>query len=329
LYRESYMIGFVVLGLIFCWWVLEKVLARFRLNCHGKAVFITGCDTGFGRLAVKRFYSMGFKVFANFLQQENVESLKKELATETTPSTSSKAEFHPLVFDVTDEKEVIAASEEVKKLLPDGEGLWGIINNAGISQGYFLEVTEIQNFRNVLNVNFIAMVAVTKYFLPLVRQAKGRIVNVTSLAGVIQCPGMSAYSASKHAAEAFSDAIRVELQPFGVKVSMIEPGFMRTNIVVSGPAHAKTLVDKSPETAALYRKKFGEGFGQFPEWSRIAHDPALVINAFVEALTAQFPKPRYMVGPATRFICLLYRFVPSRILDILGRFTITAFRSRK
>jgi len=293
----------------------EALWTRPKLDPKGKAVLITGCDSGFGRLAVKRFRALGFKVFANFLKQENVEILKKELSAASAPSYAQ--EIHPLVFDVTDEKAVIAAREEIKKALPEGTGLWGLVNNAGISKGYFVEVTPLEDYHAVLNVNFFAMVSVTKQFLPLLRQAKGRVVNVTSLAGVLQCPAMSAYAASKHAGEAFSDALRVEVKPFGMEVSIIEPGFMRTNIIVTGPAHAKELIAKNPELSAEYTAKWGRKFGNFSDVTRVSGDPMLVVNAWIHALTAQHPRHRYIVGRFS-WVVVLHRFLPTRIFDYLS-----------
>jgi len=248
-----------------------------------------------------------------------VDLLKKEL--EQATKVDESMEVHPLVFDVTDEKAVIAAREEVQKALPDGVRLWAIINNAGISRGFFHEFTAVEDYKKVMDVNFFAMVSVTKHFLPLLKQAKGRIINIASLAGVMQCPCMSAYSASKFAVEAFSDSLRVEMVPFGVKVLIIEPGFFKTDIINSGPQHAQEIVQSNPKLSEEYAAKWGKNFGKAPDLDRIVGDPRLVVDAWVHAISAKRPRTRYVVGKSRLFTQILmwsYRLTPSRIFDFLS-----------
>jgi len=309
-----FFLFFVVL-----WLVFEFFYTRQKLSSHGKAVFITGCDTGFGRLAVKRFRILGYKVFANFLKKESADSLKREL--EQTTTVDKSLEIHPLVFDVTDEKAVIAAQEEVQKALPEGVRLWAVINNAGISRGFWHEFTPLEDYKKVMDVNFFGMVSITKHFLPLLKQSRGRVINVSSLAGCIQTPCMSAYGASKFASESFSDALRVEMVPFGINVSIIEPGFMKTDIVITGPKQAQELVQSNPKLSEEYAAKWGKNFAKSPDLDKIVGDPRIVVDAWVHAVSAKRPRHRYMLGRNRVFPFLLiwiYRLIPSRIWDFLS-----------
>jgi len=169
------------------------------------------------------------------------------------------------------------------------------------------------------------MVSVTKHFLPLLKQCKGRIVNVTSLAGVVQTPCMSAYGASKFAGESFSDSLRVEMAPFGVNVSIIEPGFMKTDIIVTGPQHAQELVQSNPKLSAEYTAKWGKNFGKSPDLDRLVGNPKVVIDAWVDAVSAKHPKTRYVLGRSsllTHLLMWIYRLTPSRIFDFLSVETV-------
>jgi len=297
------IIGIAIVYNIWIW-----VRSRPRAALTNKSVFITGCDTGFGRLTSIRLHRLGWKVFANCYSEEYARTLKEETAkiTSSPPLTT-------LVFSVTDEKAVKHAAEVVGKECP--EGLWGVINNAGISNGFFTEITEVVDYKNVMDVNFYGMVSVTKYFLPLVKLAKGRIVNITSMAGRVTMAGMTAYSASKHAGEAFSDGLRLELSPFGVKVSIIEPGFMNTAIIEKGIQDTQRLIAAHPQLTQEYKAKWGPDFGS-PMIERIPQgNPETVVDALEHALTAQNPLPRYVVGLANQIVAAWALFAPSTVSD--------------
>lgn len=126
-------------------------------------------------------------------------------------------------MDVTKEESVKESYEKVKSLVGE-DGLWAIVNNAGIAQDFWVEFVPMKAYRNVLDVNYFGVVLVTKTFLPLVKRKKGRVVSIASIAGLLAMPGMSAYCSSKWAVEAFCESLRREMRIFGVKVVLIEPG---------------------------------------------------------------------------------------------------------
>jgi NAD(P)-dependent dehydrogenase (short-subunit alcohol dehydrogenase family) len=166
-----------------------------------QAVLVTGASTGIGRATALYLAAHGLRVFA---------SVRKEKDAAELPGTS------PVVLDVTDTDSIRAASDAVSRALGD-EALAGLVNNAGIAVSGPLEFLEMSEIRRQFDVNLFGQVAVTQAFLPLLRRARGgRIVNMSSISGKITAPLLGPYSMSKFALEAFSDALRRELEPFGL-----------------------------------------------------------------------------------------------------------------
>lgn len=171
-----------------------------------KVIFITGCDTGFGRALAVRLATKGFKVYAACLTSKGAEEIKAECSA-----------LHPLLLDVTKAEQVQAAADQVDAENP--QGLYALVNNAGVAKSGLIDWFGMSDFRFCMEVNFFGVVSVTKAFLPLIKRCKGRIVTVSSIAGV-SCgyPLSAPYSASKHAVELFTSSLRQELRPWGIKV---------------------------------------------------------------------------------------------------------------
>ena len=189
-------------------------------HLRGLTVLITGCDTGLGRDLALRLSSLGMVVYAGCLTPDAVSSLT-QLAHPT---------LHPLLLDVTSSSSVrTAVSRLTPFLLP--HGLDCVVNNAGVFESFLTELTPLSCYERSLAVNFLGAVRVTKAFLPLVRRARGRVLSVSSFLGFTSGWSLSAYAASKHALEAWHDALRVELRGFGVQCSLVQPGTMRTALL--------------------------------------------------------------------------------------------------
>jgi len=190
-----------------------------------RSVVVTGASTGIGWATTKLLLDRGFRVFGSVRRQADAERLRREFG----------ANFIPLLFDVTEEAAVLAAAREVRTAL-GGETLAGLINNAGIAVTGPVLGLAADEFRRQLDVNVIGPVIATQAFAPLLgadaslRGAKGRIVMVSSLAGKNGNPLTSAYSASKHALEGFSEGLRRELMLFGIDVIIVAPGAVNTPI---------------------------------------------------------------------------------------------------
>ncbi|XP_019343769.1 17-beta-hydroxysteroid dehydrogenase type 2 isoform X4 [Alligator mississippiensis] len=193
---------------------------RSMLPVDNKAVLITGSDSGIGHALAKHLDNLGFVVFAGVLNKEGpgAEALKR----------SCSQRLSVLQMDITNPTQIreayLAVSEKVQNA-----GLWGIINNAGVL-GFTAdsELLPMSVYRQCMDVNFFGAVEVSKMFLPLLRKSQGRLVNMSSMAGGVPMPRLSAYGASKAALSMFSGVMRQELSKWGIKVAVVHPSGFRT-----------------------------------------------------------------------------------------------------
>ncbi|MCH7811697.1 MAG: SDR family oxidoreductase [Chloroflexi bacterium] len=271
------------------------------------AVVITGASTGIGEACALRLDKKGFRVFAGVRKDEDGERLKGQASERLTP----------VRIDVTDEASISAAAETVAAAVGEA-GVAGLVNNAGIGVPGPLEFLTSDDLRRQFEVNVIGQLAVTRAFLPLIRRATGRIVNIGSIAGRMATPFLGLYSASKFAMEALTDSLRQELRPWGIHVSIVEPGSIATPIWQKAQAEADELEKNLPEEAmALYGKPFAamrEAARKFEE----AGIPPDEVAKFVEhAITAKTPKTRYVVGRDAQIQRVLAKVAPDRLRDRL------------
>lgn len=270
-----------------------------------RAVVITGASTGIGAACALHLDRLGFAVFAGVRKSEDGVALQK----------TGSDRLVPLELDVTD-LTTIQKSRAVVLEATRERGLFGLINNAGIAVVGPLEAIPISDLRQQLEVNVVGQVTVTQAFLPLVRQARGRIINMGSIAGLSTMPLMGPYSASKFALEAITDALRLEVQQWGIHVSIVEPGAIATpiwNKSAIEAAERETAMEAELRTlykpiVAAVRKVVGEA-------SKRAISPDVVAKVVEDALTTPTPKTRYLVGPDAKFRALMVRLLSDRISD--------------
>jgi NADP-dependent 3-hydroxy acid dehydrogenase YdfG len=257
-------------------------------------VYITGCDSGFGKLSLALFEKEGLKVFAGVFLKDTVDKLKLEY-----PS----GQILPILLNVTSEASVAEASRFIKETLQKNNGkLIGVVNNAGILvQPCPTEWQSLKDFRDMFEVNVLGMVSVTNSVLPLIRSSKGRIVCVSSLLGRFGAPTQSAYCASKHAVQGYADSLRRDMIPWGVSVHIIEPGvFPNTGLYERFEKGLDSVWERlSPEL----QEDYGEAHYKFTR-KLIGHakdnfgtlDSSLVSKAYVHAICNSSPKYRYRIG---------------------------------
>ena len=270
------------------------------------AVVVTGASSGIGRACALHLAALGFQVFAGVRRAEDGAALR----------AASSDRLTPVLLDVADETSIRAATETITAAV-GAAGLAALVNNAGIGVAGPLEFLPLAEFRTQLEVNVTGQLAVTQALLPLLRQGRGRIVNMGSIGGRIAAPFVGPYSASKVALEALTDALRMELRPWGLHVAIVEPGTVATPIWEKSVARADRLMQALPPQAqTLYGAAFTamragaertgkEGLGVPPE---------VVARAVTHALTARKPKTRYLVGWDAR-IAVLFTLVPVRLRD--------------
>jgi short-subunit dehydrogenase len=274
------------------------------------AVVITGASTGVGKATAFLLERQGYKVFAGVRQQKDAESLK----------LNSSGNLTPIILDVTKIEQIKSAAEIVK--LAVGEtGLRGLVNNAGILVDGPLEYLDIDELRWQFEVNVIGQVAVTQAFLPMIRQAKGRIINIGSVSGKISSPFFSALCASKFALEALNDALRMELHPWGIEVVLIEPGSIASTAPDKVEASLqKKLANMSPIARAMYGDIYKFSLQQLIKSNRMGISPEEVADVIQKALEVNKPKTRYFVSKEKvmlNFLLMLAKILPDRVCDAI------------
>ena len=268
-------------------------------------VVITGASTGIGAGCVIGCAQQGMTVFAGLRDLTAGEALQAKRGVAIIP----------LQLDVTDGESIKRAAETVGQHV-GGTGLGGLVNNAGISIGSPLEVIPLAQLRKQLEVNVIGQIAVTQAFLPLLRRARGRIVNMGSIAGRGTIPMMGPYSASKFALEALTDALRLELYPWDIEVSIIEPGAIATPIWEKSLSHASYIEKEvAGEGRLLYEKAARQVKEAVYEASQRAIPVDAVVKAVLHALTARRPKTRYLVGTDAKIRAIMAKWLPDRMQD--------------
>lgn len=267
-----------------------------------RSALVTGVSSGIGEAIAQGLLTRGWRVFGSVRRLDDGEALVARWGSA----------FEPLVFDVTDAAAVAAAARALEQAL-GGRGLDALVNNAGISHSGPLLHQPLDEIRAMFEVNVFGLLQVARAFAPLLGARRGaaappgRMVNIGSVSGAITVPFLGGYSASKHAVEALAQALRRELAPYGVAVTTIEPGFVRSRMF---------------EKTAQSESRYGDtDYG--PVWQRFnaslrrqeqaAQDPAVVVKAVVAALESARPRTRHPLDPLWR----IGRLLPDRGFDRL------------
>lgn len=250
----------------------------------------------------KKLAAMGFHVISTCLTEEGMIRL-------------SNAVSLTVKCNITKPEDVLHLSDEVRQYCQlKNVKVWALVNNAGIADGGALDWTSLDVYRRVMEVNFFGLVATTKAILPFLKSNPGsRIVNLSSVAGLVSGSGIGPYFASKHAVEGLAKGLREELKPWGIHVSNVNPSFMRTPILSSGINSARSGFENAPkEITSEYDPSFVEAHIQLMSTS--SEDPSLVIDVLVEAITDKYPVMWYFPGFGSnllRFALLSSAFSPS------------------
>ena len=288
--------------------------AKPRMHDARPSVLVTGASKGIGEACTVRLAQDGFRVYAGVRREEDGLSLIRQAGDGAVP----------ILLDVTNPAQI---REAVARIAEEtgGRGLQALVNNAGVAIAGPLEFLPIDELRRQLEINVVGQIAVTQACLPLLRRARasgkgdhraGRLVFMSSVAGRSALPFTGAYAASKFALEGAADALRVELEPFGLTVSLVEPGVIATPIWETSRQVAERNIERMPPELEEYygtvlsamRARVGRTRGLPPE-----HVAAVVAHA----LTARRPRIRYIVGRDARTRILMQDLLPARIRDWL------------
>jgi NAD(P)-dependent dehydrogenase (short-subunit alcohol dehydrogenase family) len=273
-----------------------------------KAVLITGCSSGIGRATASRLARGGWTVYATARRLDSIAALKED-GCET------------LELDVTDERSMLAAVERVEQ---DHGAVGVLINNAGYSQSGAIETVPLDAVRRQFETNVFGLVRLTQLVLPKMRaQRWGKIVNVGSMGGRLSFPGAGHYHATKHALEAISDAMRFELQGFGIDVILLEPGLITTEF---GEAAVASMVDVRTGPAgedpyAVFNTTVGavtKGAYEGP-MRALGGGPERVAKVIERALGRRRPPTRVAITPSAKLMIALHSLLPDRMWDSMLR----------
>src|SRR3954470_18891926 len=264
-----------------------------------KSVLITGCSTGIGAATAAEL-APDFTVYATARKVETLRDLEARGC-------------RVLPLDVTDEDSMRTAVEQVEN---DEGAVWGLVNNAGYSQSGALETLTMDSVRRQFETNVFGLLRLTQLVLPGMRRTGGgRIVNIGSMGGKLTFPGGGIYHATKYSVEAISDALRFEVQGFGVKVVLIEPGLIVTDFAKAAVASVDNAADDGPyarfndvvrtSTAGVY-----EG-----PMAKLGGGPDTVAKVIRKALTTKRPRARYTVTPSAKLAIVQRRLTPDALWD--------------
>ncbi|MEM9168340.1 MAG: SDR family oxidoreductase [Pseudomonadota bacterium] len=272
-----------------------------------KPVLVTGASSGIGAATARRLAQTGFRVFAAARRLDKLEALA---------ASAPQGAIRPLQMDVTDEGAVERGFQDIAA---DGATLYGVVNNAGFSVTGPIECVPTNEWRRQYETNVFGLANVLRAATPILRaQGTGRIVNISSVAGRIVTPFFGVYASSKHAVDGLSDALRRELAPFGVAVSIVRPGFINTPI---GEGEQDGLAPYMEPN-----NPYAKALGVFQKWHAAKHpnapSPDIVAQVVEKALTAACPKSHYIVPPRFAALIALRTFLPTSIVDRIVARTI-------
>lgn len=270
-----------------------------------KAVLVTGASTGIGEASALQLDALGFKVYAGVRREADGAALRLRSSPRLTP----------LFLDVTDQGSISDSVGRIGEEMGTA-GLHGLVNNAGIAVAAPLEFLPLEDLRRQLEVNVIGQVAVTQASLPLLRMARGRIVNVSSISGRFASPFLSPYACSKFALESISDSLRVELRPWDIAVIVVEPGSIATPIWEKSLEAARQLIQKLPPAAMqLYGATIDKAIHTISQTGRAGIPVDHVAQVIAHALTTRRPKARYLIGRGVRTAIWLSTLAPTAWRD--------------
>lgn len=267
-----------------------------------KTVFITGAATGIGMVTAQKLDEMGWYVFAGVLPNQNTDELTRKVSERLTV----------INIDITNDELVKQAVAIVQQIVGN-DGLSALINNAGVANigSGVLEGVPMDEAKKLFDINVFGTLRVTQAFLPLLHQfGKARIVNMSSGAVRVPVPGAGIYMMTKSAIEAFTKTLRMELAPFGIEATAIEPGAVRTPMTDNAEENLRKDWDKmAPAIRQRYEQVLKPANKSLVKQIKAANPPELIADGIIHALTTPNPKPRYMVGKEVKYLPLAQKLM--------------------
>ena len=269
------------------------------------SILVTGASSGIGKAISLHLEQLGFSVFATVRNERDANAL----------CSQTSGGLVPVLMDVTDQASIERAKNQVNQAIGDA-GLDGLVNNAGVVYISPLEFVPLDELRWLFEVNFFGLLAVTQAFLPLLRKKQGRIVNISSMSSIFIIPFHGAYTASKLGVDGLSEALRLELKPHGVQVSVVVCGNTKTPIWDKSIQISDRIAKDFPSKAMdLYGGRYGRLREYFIKIGDAGIQPEAVSRKIVHALTAQRARKTYYVGPDASLFRFLDKILHGRLRD--------------
>src|SRR5262249_48494119 len=273
----------------------------------GHIVIVTGASAGIGEAAARRLTDEGATLVISARRPDRLEAVRQQIE-----SVGGRA--LAVVGDITSAED---RERLVQETMREFGRIDGLVNNAGYGQRGPIELVPIEAIRQNFETNLFSLIALTQLVIPIMRkQRSGRIVNISSVAGRVARPLSSIYDATKHALEAISDGLRGELALFGIKVVVIEPGFIITEFLGVANEVARPITEQDSPY-----KPFFEAFGAgYERMRRMAGRPQDIADLVIKALTVDNPRSRYAAPRHAKLAIMLKRLLPERLFDyVLAR----------
>ena len=269
-------------------------------------VVVTGASSGIGRAAIEQLAGAGFHVLAGIRNERDAAAVSSD-------------HVEAVRLDITEEQQVASLARRVESD-PQARPLRAVVNNAGIAVAAPVEMIPLADWRRQFEVNFFGHVGVIQALLPSLLSSRGRVINISSIGGLVAGPTYGAYSASKFALEAMSDALRREVQPLGVEVVVVEPGAIATPIWDKGLAAAAALTSATTDEQRQRYKKLNDTAAQRArDAAANGVPPEQVATVITNAITVARPRTRYLVGRDAKITARLVALLPDRVLDRMIR----------
>jgi short-subunit dehydrogenase len=275
-----------------------------------KTILITGATAGIGRHAALELVRRGHHVIATGRREAALASLQEEA------SELGRGRLDAVKLDITREDDVQAVRALVEGKLTAGRGIDVLVNNAGYGQMGPVETVSDSELRKQYETNVFGLMSVTRAFVPRMRErGEGRVINVGSVGGRVTFPLMGVYNSTKYAVESLSDALRVELAAFGISVSIIEPGPIRTEF----NERAMETVDLAAVDASAYAPVVAQAERVRQRFEASAAGPEVTTSAIAHAALSRRPRVRYVVPFASALMLFVLAFLPTRLVDAVMR----------
>jgi len=307
--KITWVIVLVVLAIAIRYGI-ESTRRQYPVHPTG-VIFITGTSSGIGNHAVFELAKLNYTVFCSVRKESDVKELNSQ-----AQKLNLQNYVKPIIMDVVNSDQIKSALAEITKFVKAKNlPFVGLVNNAGISTRYPVELLPLDLARNLMDINFFGVLELTQQFLPLIREHKGRILVISSISGVASLPGRAIYSGSKRAIEGFIDALRLEMISFEVSVTSILPGYVKSSISDKLP----TYEEVPPEKYELYKKYLDSVKPENQKDRSNAPGPEVTSEAIVHALTDPYPHTRYYMGYTGDFppyvTVMLSSLLPDNLID--------------